>query len=390
MVTESKFKPALVEVKAEYASIFQSLMPVELEVWSEEEPRLYQGQVVSVDEGRMILSFAAAENHGLTDEAGQKATICHTARGELYRGDCRVQEVTQPGIVKVITSRPTEVSRTQLRAAFRWDTRLEQCRVFRAPRSNPSDWQGFPFAVSNISTGGIAGHGPVDLDIDSEEDPGVFALEIAFPWGFGTITMPVAMLGKEKITRGGKPAWQYRARFVKVPQATQDTITRYIHRSEVEVRLRGNTGPAGPEGAVDAEPVAKMPEKVREQTVGDRLADASVGSEEEQRLTARAREIGEAAIDLAREIALSPAPHNIRRARPFVDSLISETANETAMLRALTKTLESSAELYVHSVNVTVYALALGAGVRAAGVAGSGDGGVPARCGDDGDTRGNC
>ena len=288
-----------------------------------------------------------------------------------------MQEVTQPGIVKVITSRPTEVSRTQLRAAFRWDTRLEQCRVFRAPRSNPSDWQGFPFAVSNISTGGIAGHGPVDLDIDSEEDPGVFALEIAFPWGFGTITMPVAMLGKEKITRGGKPAWQYRARFVKVPQATQDTITRYIHRSEVEVRLRGNTGPAGPEGAVDAEPVAKMPEKVREQTVGDRLADASVGSEEEQRLTARAREIGEAAIDLAREIALSPAPHNIRRARPFVDSLISETANETAMLRALTKTLESSAELYVHSVNVTVYALALGAGVRAAGVAGSGDGGVP-------------
>ena len=62
MVTESTFKPTLVEVKAEYADIFQSLMPIELEVWSEEEPRLYEGQVVSVDEGRMILSFAAAEN----------------------------------------------------------------------------------------------------------------------------------------------------------------------------------------------------------------------------------------------------------------------------------------------------------------------------------------
>lgn len=73
------------------------------------------------------------------------------------------------------------------------------------------------------------------------------------------------------------------------------------------------------------------------------MEDASVGAEEESRLTARAREIGEAATDLAREIALSPAPHNIRRARPFVDSLITETTDERALLRALTKTLESSA-----------------------------------------------
>lgn len=362
----STFQPALVEVKPEYAAVFQSLTPVELEVWAGDEPRLYQGQIVSIDDSRVILSFSADDNAGLNGEAGHEAAICHTARGELYRGECKVLKVTQPGIVKVVTSRPREVSRTQLRSSFRWDTRLEQCRVFRAPRSDPSQWQGFPFTISNISTGGVAGHSPAELDFENGEDPGIFAIEIALPWGFGSITLPMAVLGRDEFTRDGKPAWRYRARFVRVPQATQDTITRYINRSEVEVRLRGNTGPAGPSTTPtdlpEDRPAAETPTVVRQTTVAERLTIASVSAVERQRLTARAREIGDEATDLAREITLSPAPHNIRRARPFVESLIRETTAEQALLPALTRALESSAELYVHSVNVTVYALALGYG----------------------------
>ena len=358
------FQPALVEVKPEYVAVFQSLTPIELEVWSDDASRLYQGQIVSIDETRVILSFQADENPGLIKEAGNEAAICHTAAGELYRGECKVLAVTKPGIVKVVTSRPHEVSRTQLRSSFRWDTRLEHCRVFRAPRSEPSNWQGSSFTVSNISTGGIAGHGSVDLDIDNDDEPGVFAIEIAFPWGFGVITLPLALLSKEEFTRDGEPAWRYRGRFIRAPQAAQDTITRYVHRSEVEVRLRGSTGPSRPEGAVAVAPAeVKAPEIEQRRTVAERLAVSSVDADEQQRLTARARKIGHEATELAREIVLSPAPHNIRRARPFVDSLLRETDAEQALLPALTRTLQNGTELYVHSVNVTVYSLALGYGM---------------------------
>ena len=363
--TKTSFEPALVELKPEHADVFQSLTPVELEVSSDGDPRLYQGQILSIDSSRVILTFPAADNPGLTQEAGNDAAICHTAAGELYRGECKILEVSRPGIIKVVATSPREVSRTQLRSSFRWDTRLDFCRVFRAPRSDPGNWEQFPFSISNISLGGLAGSSPLDLKADDSDEPPAFAAEIAFPWGFGTVTLPLAILGQDQITRDGKPAWSYRARFIRVPQATQDTITRYIHRSEVEVRLRGSTGPTGPEGAVAIQPdeVEASESPGQKNTVADRLSISSVGAEEQERLTARAREIGDKAIELSREIMLSPARYNIRRARPFVDSLLRSTTAEPAILPALTRLLQTSSELYVHSVNVTVYALALGYGI---------------------------
>ena len=182
------------------------------------------------------------------------------------------------------------------------------------------------------------------------------------PWGFDAITVPLAILGQGEITQDGDTTWSYRAQFVRVPQGSQDTITRYINRSEIEVRLRGSTGPTGPDGATTDPPAAVSATESSGQpsVVTDRLTVSAVGARGQERLTARAREIGDEATALAREIMLSPAPHNIRRAQPFVDSLLQDTAAEPAILPALTRILQTSSELYVHSVNVTVYCMALG------------------------------
>ena len=62
----STAEPALVEVRAEYLSIFKAMARVNLEVWDDNERRLYEGQILSVSENRVILTFTPEGNEALT------------------------------------------------------------------------------------------------------------------------------------------------------------------------------------------------------------------------------------------------------------------------------------------------------------------------------------
>ena len=93
------------------------------------------------------------------------------------------------------------------------------------------------------------------------------------------------------------------------------------------------------------------------------MSDASRPSQE------RAERLGQAAVELARDIVLSPQPENIKKAVPFVKEMVGHVAGDFDLLKGMVSTLSSSPDLYVHSVNVTVYSLALGTpgGVRRVG-----------------------
>ncbi len=129
----SAIEPTLVEVKPEYVDIYRSMTRVDFEVWEEADRRVYEGQIPSVTDNRVIITFPPEGNEALTSERGRDATICYTVESDLYRGDCRVLDVERLKIIKVTASRPTEVSRSQLRSSIRWETKLEQCTMHQPP-----------------------------------------------------------------------------------------------------------------------------------------------------------------------------------------------------------------------------------------------------------------
>lgn len=398
----SATEPTLVEVKPEYVNIYKSMTRVDFEVWDDADRRVYEGQVLSVTDNRVIITFPPEGNEAPTSERGREATICYTVEGGLYRGDCRVLDVERLKIIKVTASRPTEVSRSQLRSSIRWDTKLEQCTMHQAPRSDAGEWTSYPFIATNISHGGFAGQTVIDLPTGADAREFHFAVEVSLPWGFGSFTLPADLLGSDPTVIDGRPGWRYRARFIDPPAENQDTIIRYINRSQIELRLRGNTGPPGPldpvsnpevdidqrmriarrdfqqaEAAVaTAEPAIATAEPAiatAEPAVAEPAESAAVQryaptapaevdgevAEHQRRVVARAHSLGAKATELAREIVSSSEPQNVRKALPLVRGLLTELGDRE-MFQAFARTLETSSELYTHSINVSVYAMALG------------------------------
>ena len=386
----SAIEPTLVEVKPEYLNIYRSMTGVEFEVWDEAERRLYEGQILSVTDNRVILTFSPEGNEALTSERGNEATICYTVDGDLYRGDCRVLEVERLKVIKVTASRPTEVSRSQLRSSIRWETKLEQCTIHQAPRSDPSTWTSYPFIVTNISHGGFAGQTVIELPTGSEAQDSLFAVEISLPWSFGKFTLPADLLGSAPTVIDGRPGWRYRARFIDPPAENRDLIIRYINRSQIELRLRGNTGPPGPLDPI-SNPDADIDQRMRiarrdfqqsqaatataEPAVAEPAATARAPapapaappeaevdgavSEQQRRVVARAHALGAKATELAREIVSSNEPQHVRKALPLVRGLLTELG-DPSLFQAFARTLDTSSELYTHSINVSVYAMTLG------------------------------
>ncbi len=85
-------------------------------------------------------------------------------------------------------------------------------------------------------------------------------------------------------------------------------------------------------------------------------------AEHQRRVVARAHSLGAKATELAREIVSSSEPQSVRKALPLVRGLLTELGGRE-MFQAFARTLETSSELYTHSinvsVNVSVYAMAL-------------------------------
>ena len=396
----SAVEPTLVEVKPEYLNIYRSMTRVDFEVWDEAERRLYEGQILSVTDNRVIIMFPPEGNETLSSERGNEATICYTVEGDLYRGDCRVLNIERLKVIKVTASRPTEVSRSQLRSSIRWDTKLEQCTIHRAAQSDPSNWESYPFIVTNISHGGFAGQTVIDLPTGGAAQDYIYAVEIALPWSFGTFTLPASLLGSDPTIIDGRPGWRYRASFIDAPAENQDVIIRYINRSQIELRLRGNTGPPGPLDPI-TNPSADIDQRMRiarrdfqsaqadvaiaDPTEPTLLAEPAVEAtaapapaapaqpvaseipaeldgdvtERQRRVVARAHSLGAKATELAREIVSSGKPQNVRKALPLVRGLLTELG-DPEMFQAFARTLDTSSELYTHSINVSVYAMALG------------------------------
>ena len=76
----SAIEPTLVEVKPEYVDIYRSMTRVDFEVWEEADRRVYEGQILSVTDNRVIITLLPEGNEALTSERRREATICYTAK----------------------------------------------------------------------------------------------------------------------------------------------------------------------------------------------------------------------------------------------------------------------------------------------------------------------
>ena len=354
---ESEAQEAALEIKPEYADIFEASLHVDLEFWSAGDQHRIRGEILSVGSEDITVNIRPEDYANNQVESGTPIAILYIQQGGSYRGECWVLKVEElPEIAKISVTKPTEVSRTQLRSSFRWETILEDCAIYQSSAADAENWQDYPLVVTNVSTGGVRGKSEVQLPVGPDAEEFNYVVEIGLPWDYGVITFPSNLLGADLGGTEESPEWNYRIQFVDPPATGQDAIARYINRSQMEMQESGSTGPTrisekrAPTGG--AQQIQAVPAETL--SLDEVMSDASRPSQE------RAERLGQAAVELARDIVLSPQPENIKKAIPFVKEMVGHVAGDFDLLKGMVSTLSSSPDLYVHSVNVTVYSLALG------------------------------
>lgn len=313
---DSSSQPAPAEVRPEYFDIFAASLHIDLEFWAAGDQNSYRGEILSVSPEEMILTFRADDYASVEIDSGSPIAVSYIQEGGSFRGEARVVSVEKlADLTKVTVSRPAEVSRTQLRSAFRWETLLEDCTVYQSGSADPENWLDFPIVITNISLGGVRGRSEVELPVGPDAEEFNYAVEIGLPWGYGELTFPSNLLGADRGGTERDPVWNYRIQFVDPPQSGQDAISRYINRSQMEMQTVGTAGPSTTtEAKVKPRPVASQataepPAEARAPVAPGGLA-AAIG-DAQLPATERATRAGGAALDLAREIMLSPQPENV-------------------------------------------------------------------------------
>lgn len=359
--------PALVEVKPEYFGIFKASQVIELECWAGGRRGAYQGEILSVLPDQLVLTFDPAVYPDMSLPQGSAVTVGLVNEGSLFRGECKILSVHTTAVTKVITTRPREVSRTQLRSSYRWETLLSDCALFRASKASPGEWIEYPLVITNISIGGIRAQCPFKLPTGPEAEDFIYVCEIRLSWGLGTLTLPLHLIGADEGGTPAKPSWNYRTQFIDPPAASQDAISRYINRCQSELQAHGTAlpGPQDAPAAIRETPAflggarvsaagVVAPAAGRERPLAELLADLNRPARE------RAYHLGRAATAIARDIILSPTPENVALAAPFVGQMVDYLVKDRELFKELVRSLASTRDLYVHSVNVAIYTMALG------------------------------
>ncbi len=196
-----------------------------------------------------------------------------------------------------------------------------------------------------------------EIAIGSEGSEFMHVAEFGLPWEFGTITLR-ARVSAEGTAEGGEGGvWTYRLNFIGPSQTAKETITTYVNRSQLEMRLRGGPGPSAPEGADG--PMAILADVEVVKRPAEAIDLHAFMSDLSRPIVERAQRLDDDAAEIAREIMASPKPHNVRQATPIVRDMLDYMEGDPDLLESLIKGLSTTSDLYVHSVNVSVYTVAM-------------------------------
>ncbi len=91
-----------------------------------------------------------------------------------------------------------------------------------------------------------------EIATGSEGSEYVHVVEFGLPWGFGTVTLRTRVSAASKADQGRETVWKYRLSFMEPTQTAKETITNYVNRSQLKMKLRGNPGPPAPDGGREA------------------------------------------------------------------------------------------------------------------------------------------
>ena len=339
------------------AALFAMRSAVEL---SGNEGARFNGTIISAPEDRLIITLDQADDPTGAIVVGAEVTLSTMAQGTTYEADCNVLEVEELGSLRVVTSRPIVARRRKELATALWTTLLDDCAIYAAKRSDPGNWDAYPVVTRLLSVSAAMVECGQEIAIGSAEEESMHVAEFGLPWEFGTVTLQTRMSAEGRADQGGKTVWTYRLSFMNVSQETKETITDYVNRSQLEMRLRGNPGPAAPDGGrEEAGPTAVLagvdvftrPAEIID--LHSFMADLSRPTVE------RARRLDDDVAEIAREIMASPKPHTVRQATPIVRDMLDYLEADPDMLESLVRGLSTNSDLYVHSVNVSVYTVAM-------------------------------
>ena len=356
-MNENPAAEAVIAEEVDVAALFAMRAAVELAV---EGGAKAKGTIISAPEDRLIITVEQGGDSGDGFSAGADVTLSAMADGNTYDAECTVLEVEQLGSLRVVTSRPDEATRRIEFATARWTTLLDDCAVYAADRSDPGNWDMYSVTTRLLSVSAAMVDCRQEIAVGSEGSENMHVAEFGLAWEFGTVTVRTRITAEGSTRTDGQTAWSYRLNFLNPSQTAKETITNYVNRSQLEMRLRGNPGPSAPE---DGREVAGPTVVLGGIEVVTRAADAidlrDFMSDLSRPTVERAQRLDDDAAEIAREIMASPKPHNVRQATPIVRNMLDFMEDDPEILGSLIKGLSTNSDLYVHSVNVSVYTVAM-------------------------------
>ena len=320
----------------------------------------FKGTIISAPEDRLIITLDKNGDAGEDIAVGTEITISATADGTAYEAECNVLEVEQLGSTRVVTSRPIAVRRRIELATALWTTLLDDCAVYAAERSDPGNWDTYPVVTRLLSVSDAMVECGQEIATASEGSEHMHVVEFGLPWEFGTVTLRTRVTAEGKADQDRETVWKYRLTFIEPTQTAKETITNYVNRSQLEMRLRGNPGPSAPDDGREAiGPTAVLADVEVVKRPAEPIDLQSFMSDLSRPTVERAQQLDGDAAEIAREIMTSPKPQNVRQATPIVRDMIDYMEADPDMLESLVKGLSTNSDLYVYSVNVSVYTVAM-------------------------------
>ncbi len=357
MANENPMAQLAVDEEIDVSVVFAMRTPVDL---TDGSGFTVEGTIISAPADRLIVSLDQGIVPGEGLQIGAELTIAAASEGANYEGDCELLEMEELAAVRLVTSRPTGVRRQVPLATAPWTTFLDDCSVYAAARVDPASWVSYPVTTRLLNVTSAMVYSDQEIPVGESTDF-MYVIELGFPWEIGTVTLRARATSEGKSGDGSAAAHTYRLQFSDPERAAQETITRYINRSQVESRLQGNPGPAGPEGGrTEAGPEAVLGVSVNVRLASVELIDLDVFMTDLSRpVVERAQRLDNEAAEIAREIMAAPKPHNVRQATPIVHEMLDYMGSDPGLLESLVKGLSTDSELCHHSVNVSVYTVAM-------------------------------
>ena len=359
MTNENPTAQAAIDATVDVAAVFAMRAAVEI---TDRTGAGCKGTIISAPADRLIITLDQGGSLPEGIQVGSEVTIAATSDRNVYEGDCEILELEALGAVRLVTSRPATARRQVQLATSPWATLLDDCAVYVASQSDPGNWESYDVVTRLLSVTSAMVYSEQEIPVGEKAEL-IYVSEFGLPWEFGTVTLRARAAAEGTAGDGRDQRFVYRLQFVNPDLESQETITRYVNRSQLETRLHGGPGPARSEdGREEGGPTAVLGVAVAVRPALVELIDLDVFMTDLSRpAVERAKRLDNEAAEIAREIMAAPEPHNVRQATPIVHEMLDYMSNDPGLLESLVKGLSTDSELYVHSVNVSVYTVAMAA-----------------------------